>query len=181
MANSTGDQLTAGTDANSVALVGAPFGGGNSLSFSAYQVIVAGFQAGGGKLPTNPNGAGYDQWIGAGDAGATGRGGNIYFQVGLQNTSGGNGSFIFLDQTGTTIFSISALGVWASTVALTIGSASTDKVSFYGATAIVQPTTSVASATIVNGVGTAGKQDDTYDGYTVAKVVKALRNLGILA
>jgi hypothetical protein len=64
---------------------------------------------------------------------------------------------------------------------LKIGGASTSLLGLWGATPIVQPTTSVASATIVNGAGTASKQDDTYDGYTLAKVVKALRQSGILA
>jgi hypothetical protein len=51
----------------------------------------------------------------------------------------------------------------------------------FGATPISQPTTGVASATIVNGSGTNALQDDTFDGYTMAQVVKALINLGILA
>ena len=46
---------------------------------------------------------------------------------------------------------------------------------------IYQETTAVASATVVSGAGGNVKHDDTFDGYTVEQVVKALRNLGILA
>lgn len=47
-------------------------------------------------------------------------------------------------------------------------------------TSTTQPTTAVASATRVAGA-TAANVTDTYDGYTLAQVVKAMRNLGILA
>jgi hypothetical protein len=69
----------------------------------------------------------------------------------------------------------------ATTTGSKIGTATTQKIGFWNTTPIVQPTTSVAAATIVNGVGTNALQDDTYDGYTIAKVVKALRNAGLLA
>lgn len=61
-----------------------------------------------------------------------------------------------------------------------IGNAGTDTIGFYGATKIARPTTAVASATVVAGTGTAVTEDSTFDGYTLAKVVKALRNLGLL-
>lgn len=46
---------------------------------------------------------------------------------------------------------------------------------------LYRETTGVASATLVTGGGGTARHDDTYDGYTIAQVVKALRNLGILA
>lgn len=46
---------------------------------------------------------------------------------------------------------------------------------------IYQETTGVAAATIVSGTGGNAKHDDTYDGYTIQQVVKALRNQGLLA
>lgn len=47
---------------------------------------------------------------------------------------------------------------------------------------LYQETTGVGSATVVSGGGgTNMKTDDTFDGYTLQQVVKALRNLGILA
>lgn len=46
---------------------------------------------------------------------------------------------------------------------------------------IYQETTGVAAATLVGGGGTTITDTDTFDGYTLKQVVKALRNLGILA
>lgn len=45
---------------------------------------------------------------------------------------------------------------------------------------IYQETTGVASATFVQNAGTRVDEVSTFDGYTIAQVVKALRNLGIL-
>jgi hypothetical protein len=62
-----------------------------------------------------------------------------------------------------------------------IATATTQKLSFWNATPIVQPTTAVAAATVVSGTGGNVKHDDTFDGYTVEQIVKALRNIGLLA
>jgi hypothetical protein len=62
-----------------------------------------------------------------------------------------------------------------------IGTATTQKIGFWNATPIVQPTTAVTAATFVANVGANIKQDSTFDGYTVEQVVKALRNIGLLA
>jgi len=62
-----------------------------------------------------------------------------------------------------------------------IGTATTNKLAFWNATPIVQPTTAVAAATVVSGTGGTVKHDDTFDGYTLQQVVKALRNAGLLA
>jgi hypothetical protein len=69
-----------------------------------------------------------------------------------------------------------------ATTGTKIGAATTQKLSFWNATPIVQPTTAVASATFASpGGGANMKTDDTFDGYTIAQVVKALRNAGLLA
>lgn len=62
-----------------------------------------------------------------------------------------------------------------------IGTATSQKLSLWNATPIVQPTTGVAAATFV--ANTSGTLDDsaTWDGYTIGQVVKALRNIGALA
>ena len=52
---------------------------------------------------------------------------------------------------------------------------------FYNAAAIIQPVTGGATATYASVSGTEIKENDTFDGYTVGEVVKALRNLGLLA
>jgi hypothetical protein len=63
-----------------------------------------------------------------------------------------------------------------------IGTATTQKLSFWNATPIVQPTTAIAEAAFVeNSGGTAVNVDSTFDGYTMQQIVKALRNSGLLA
>ena len=62
-----------------------------------------------------------------------------------------------------------------------IGTATTQKLSFWNAIPIVQPTTAVAAATLVSGGGTTLTNTDTFDGYTLQQVVKALRDAGLLA
>ena len=64
---------------------------------------------------------------------------------------------------------------------LRIGGSSSALVGLWGATPIVQPTTAVAASTRVGGGGTAVTDSDTFDGYTLAQIVKALRNIGALA
>lgn len=68
-----------------------------------------------------------------------------------------------------------------STTGTKIGTSNTEKLGFWNVTPIVQPTTSVTSATRVGGAGTTITTTDTFDGYTLAQVVKALRNSGLLA
>jgi hypothetical protein len=62
-----------------------------------------------------------------------------------------------------------------------IGTATSQKLSLWNATPIVQPTTGVAAATFVANTGTAVNDASTFDGYTMKQVVKALRNIGALA
>lgn len=64
---------------------------------------------------------------------------------------------------------------------LRIGGSSSALIALWGATPIVQPTTAVAAATRVGGGGTTLTDTDTFDGYTLAQIVKALRNIGALA
>jgi hypothetical protein len=71
--------------------------------------------------------------------------------------------------------------VFDTTTGTKIATATTQKISFWNATPIVQPTTAVAAATVVSGTGGNVKHDDTFDGYTVEQVVRALRTIGLLA
>jgi len=64
---------------------------------------------------------------------------------------------------------------------LRIGGSSSALVGLWGATPIEQPTTAVAAATRVGGGGTTVTDSDTFDGYTISQIVKALRNIGALA
>jgi len=68
-----------------------------------------------------------------------------------------------------------------TTTGTKIGTATSQKLAFWNATPIVQPTTAVAGATRVGGGGATVTDTDTFGGYTIAQVVQALRNTGILA
>lgn len=72
--------------------------------------------------------------------------------------------------------------IYFSTVTGTsIGSAPTEKFSFYGVAPIVQPDNLITSATAVHGSGQAVKDDSTFGGYTIGQIVTALQTLGLLA
>jgi hypothetical protein len=62
-----------------------------------------------------------------------------------------------------------------------IGAATSQKLAFWNKTPIVQPTTAVGSATRAGSGGTNLTSNTTFDGYTLAQVVLALRNVGLLA
>ena len=118
-------------------------------------------------------------WSNAGNVSKTSwLNGNIQFTVGTVtnfiglNTSGSNRltladtvNFEFNTGTGTKI-----------------GTATGQKIAFWNATPVVQPTTGIAEASFVaNGGGVAVTDDSTFDGYTIQQVVKALRDTGLLA
>lgn len=105
MANVTADQAPAGliSDPSAHAIAVAPFAGGNSGYTTHVIITQIGMRDGAGLLPTNPSGQGFDLWSGAGDAGASGRGGNNYRRVGAQHTTGGNGVDSILDSSGNQI------------------------------------------------------------------------------
>ena len=62
-----------------------------------------------------------------------------------------------------------------------IGTSTTEKLAFWNTTPIVQPTTAVAAATFVANTSAIANDTATFDGYTIGQVVKALRNIGLLA
>jgi hypothetical protein len=69
-----------------------------------------------------------------------------------------------------------------TTTGTKIGTGTTQKLGFWNATPIVQPTTSITEAAYVENAGGVNVNDDsTFDGYTLRQVVKALRDAGILA
>jgi hypothetical protein len=71
--------------------------------------------------------------------------------------------------------------VFDTTTGTKHGTATTQKQSFWNATPIVQPTTGVAAATFTANTSAIANDTATWDGYTVGQVVKALRNMGLLA
>lgn len=78
---------------------------------------------------------------------------------------------------------VSAVNIVTDTTTGTkLGTGNTQKLGFWNAPPLVQPTTGGAAATFASpGAGSVIKTDDTFDGYTVQQVVKALRNVGLLA
>ena len=70
---------------------------------------------------------------------------------------------------------------FATSTGTKIGTAITEKFAFWNKTPIVQPTTAIASATFVTNTSGILNDTATFDGYTIGQVVKALRNIGILA
>ena len=71
--------------------------------------------------------------------------------------------------------------ILGTTTGTQLATSSTQKLGHWGAVPIIQPTTAITGATYVSGAGTALTTLDTFDGYTLAQVVKALRNEGLLA
>lgn len=71
--------------------------------------------------------------------------------------------------------------VFNTTTGTKHGTATNQKQSFWNATPIVQPTTAVSAS--VFAANTSGIVNDTatFDGYTIGQIVKALRNIGLLA
>ena len=71
---------------------------------------------------------------------------------------------------------------FGTTTGTKIGTATSEKLAFWNATPIVQPTTAIAEAAFVeNSGGTAVNVDSTFDGYTLQQIAKALRDAGLLA
>jgi hypothetical protein len=68
-----------------------------------------------------------------------------------------------------------------TTTGTKIGTATTQKLGFWDKTPVVQPTTGISGATFVADNGGSIHPSSTFDGYTIAQVVAALRQLGILA
>lgn len=68
-----------------------------------------------------------------------------------------------------------------TTTGTKIGTATSQKLSFWNATPIIQPTTGVTAATFV--ANTSGILNDTatFGGYTIGQIVAALKNIGLLA
>ena len=107
------------------------------------------------------------------------RNGNFYFGTSPQP---GNGTNALIIENGTAPTTNQADRYYQYSKDIVAGNAAPHFRTENGAIVkIYQETTGVTAATVVNGTGSNVKHDDTFDGYTIEKVVKALRNLGILA
>jgi hypothetical protein len=71
---------------------------------------------------------------------------------------------------------------FGTTTGTKIGTSTTQKLSFWNATPIVQPTTAIAEATFVeNFGGSIVNVDSTFAGYTLQQIAQALKNTGLLS
>lgn len=70
--------------------------------------------------------------------------------------------------------------ITGTTTGTKFGTATSQKLGFWNATPIVQPTTAVAAATFVANTSLIANDTATFDGYTIGQVVKSLRNVGLL-
>ena len=71
--------------------------------------------------------------------------------------------------------------ILGTTTGTKIGTATSQKLSFWNATPIVQPTTAIVGVAPVINAGSTVNIATTFEGYTLQQIVKALRNIGILA
>jgi len=82
----------------------------------------------------------------------------------------------------TTLFLLDAYHIQTGiTTGTIIGTATTQKLSFWNATPIVQPATGGTASTFVSNTSLIANDTATFDGYTIGQIVKALRNIGLLA
>lgn len=85
------------------------------------------------------------------------------------------------DQIGVTCNGVSIMNLSQSTSKISNDLEVDGKLGLYNNTPISQATTGGASSVFVAGVGVPINDVSTFDGYTVAQIVKALRNVGLLA
>jgi hypothetical protein len=71
--------------------------------------------------------------------------------------------------------------VIATATGTKIGTATSQKLSFWNKTPIIQPTTGITGVTRVGGGGSAITDTDTFGGYTLQQIAAALINTGLLA
>lgn len=123
---------------------------------------------------TTVGGTSYGVYAIADGGGATGVNYACRFQAGGAGT---NYAGYFDAQNGTTNYAI-----YVQRGDMLFGvSATLNKIGFWNATPIVQPTTAIAAATFVANTSLIANDTATFDGYTIGQVVKALRNAGLLA
>jgi hypothetical protein len=162
-----------------------PSSGGN-FTLTAGTALAASGAAGSmlliGGNATGNNGIGGGFTLQSGDAGIGGSGGIVSFTSGSAPTSGVPGDILFnLGYDGANVNFASAFFYTSAGTALQISANATESTfAFFGGIPVVQQKTGGASATRAAVIGTVANVGDTYDGYTLAQVVKALRNYGLL-
>ena len=172
--------ITAGNGATATTGSANTAGVGGSVTITAGNAGAAGGNVNGGVITLTPGTA-----TGSGTAGnvVISRGGLVITAGGLTVTAG-----VATFTAGATLVTTAALtfGEGGNIVAGTstgtkIGTDAAQKLSIWNAAPIVQPTTGVAAATFAANTSLIANDTATFDGYTIGQVVKALRNIGLLA
>ncbi|MES2829667.1 MAG: hypothetical protein V4687_16010 [Bacteroidota bacterium] len=104
----------------------------------------------------------------------------FYSNIAASPTGGGVGYAQYHAGTGSHYFGDSSI-VAGTATGVKLLTATGQKLGIWGATPITQPNTSVASATFVSNGGTALTSTDTFDGYTLAQIVRLARLIGLAA
>jgi len=144
-------------------------GAAGNLQAAAGQGVTAGgsFIMSGGRCTGAGGTAGGFTLNGGNASNATGIPGGVQLNAGFNENTGFGAKIELVAGAGT---------------AITVDDDSVEpRVGFFAATPAVQQTTATASATRAAVTGTTANVGDTYDSYTLAQVVKALRNYGLLA
>jgi hypothetical protein len=156
------------------------FNGATSSGGSIYDIILSG-SGGSGSNASSAN----MSLQGGAPTGTSTTGGALnlrgYTALGSGSTAQTATTVLQITNATTVTVSNAVNFVFNATTGTKLGTATTQKIGFWNAAPIVQPTTAIASAAVVSGTGGNVKHDDTFDGYTVEQVVKALRNIGLLA
>lgn len=142
------------TDTATVAISGAPIKGANAALTNTHGLLI---QAGAVSTATNSYGL------------------TVNAQTGATN----NYAAQFIGGLGVFLSDINV--VLGTTTGTIFGTSTSQKLSVWNKTPIVQPTTGVATATRVGGGGTTVTDTDTFGGYKIGQIVQALQNIGLLA
>jgi parallel beta-helix repeat protein len=100
--------------------------------------------------------------------------------IGQDLDANGTKDFFIYDSDSTTRLRISTAGLIYLNGDVSLGAVAS-LIGLYGAEPVAQATTAIGAATLSGGGGTALDSDSTFDGYTIGQVVKALRDMGVLA
>jgi hypothetical protein len=111
-------------------------------------------------------------------------GGNVTVAGGFSSVGGVGGKVtlqggLAADFTGQSV--IIKTGLFATATIEVNDDAVNKQIGFYGTAPIAKPTTAVAAAAFVANAGTAVNDASTFGGYTLGKLVTALKSLGLLA
>jgi hypothetical protein len=183
---------TSSSDGGQITILGTNGFAGSSASGSDVQIIT-------GNGPLSGNGGIFSVAAGTSNSGT---GGAIDMRAG--NSFSGSGGEVFISTgagavSGGTLTLLTGAGSGSSGGFLNIGVGSSanilsaamfggvssctfyaNQIGFFGVTAISRPTTADPSSAFTAGIGVSVQDVSTFDGYTIAQVVSALRRLGFL-